>query len=139
MDVDKFRHRIAHRRRGVAAVLAGLSVLFVVASLRPAPSVCEVSDAAGFDLAAGEVAVPVNLQPSSVASTLRTGMVVDITAHGAQSARVVASRVRVIEVPKSGAMGVGDGVAVVAIRESDSLGLVHASSESLGVLIRSND
>ena len=133
VDVQHLRHTLSRRRRLVAAILAGLGVMFMIVSLRsPAPVAIENSSPDAV-LGADEVAVPVVVRPGVVIGALAPGMVIDLIgdAHTTREARI-------LRIPSSGFGPTSDAVVVVAVSESEGFALASRASEGLGVMIRPN-
>ena len=131
LDVQRIRHSLNRRRRIVAAVLAGLGVIFLVSSLRaPTPVALEGAspDAA---LLADEVAVPVVVTPGVVVGALAPGMTIDLIGDG-HTTRAA----RIIRIPAAGFGPTSDAVVVVAVPEEHGLTLASRASSGLGVMIR---
>lgn len=129
--MQHIRHTISRRRRIVAAALAGLGVVFLVASLRaPAPVALENSspDTA---LQADEVAVPVVVRPGAVVAALSPGMTIDLIGDGHATREA-----RIIRIPASGFGPSSEAVVVVAVPESQGLLLTSHASSGLSVMIR---
>lgn len=131
LDVQHLRNTLSRRRRIVAAVLAGLGVIFLIASLR-SPAPITVQDASpDAVLNVDEVAVPVVVTPGVVVEALSPGMVIDLIgeAHTTREARI-------LRIPTSGFGPSSDAVVVVAVPESQGLSLASHASAGLGVMIR---
>lgn len=131
VDVQHLRHTLSRRRRIVSAVLAGLGVLFLIASLR-SPAPITVQDASpDAVLNADEVAIPIVVSPGVVVQALSPGMVIDLIgeAHTTREARI-------LRIPTSGFGASSDAVVVVAVPESEGLSLASHASGGLGVMIR---
>ena len=88
-----------------------------------------------FDIAPGEVAVPVVISPSGALSTLASGMQVTLVSQDAS--RI--DSVRVIDTPTSGFGALPESIAVVALSEQDALVLASHPSQPMGVMIHSRD
>jgi len=131
LDVQHIRHTLTRRRRIVAAVLAGLGVIFLISSLRgPTPVAIEDSPA-GTGLHADEVAVPVVVRPGVVVGALTPGMIIDLIGDGHTTREA-----RIVGIPRSGFGPTSDAVVVVAVPEAQGLALASHSSAGLNVMIR---
>ena len=87
------------------------------------------------DIAPGEVAAPVLINPAGALSTLASGMQVTLVGHNAS--RI--DSVQVVDVPTSGFGVSPKSIAVVALSEQDALVLASRPSEPMGVMIHSRD
>jgi hypothetical protein len=130
------RRLIRRHRRPLAAALAGLGAVLLLISVRATPTgASSVPTPPGrSDVDAGEVAVPVVLASSALASVLDVGDVIDLVAVSADdpaSARLLAPRARVVELPSGGSAlsASSSAVIIVAVDESEALAL---SAESTG-------
>lgn len=131
LDLQHIRHTLSRRRRIVAAILAGLGVVFLISSLRtPAPVALESAspDAA---LSFDEVAVPVVIRPGVVVGALAPGMNIDLIADGHTTREA-----RIIRIPASGFGPTSDAVVVVAVSEDQGLTLASHASAGMSVMIR---
>lgn len=131
LDLQHLRHTLTRRRRIVAAVLAGLGVVFLISSLRaPAPIALE-SASPDTALASDEVAVPVVVRPGVVVGALTPGMTIDLIGDGH-----ITREARIIRIPASGFGPTSDAVVVVAVPEAQGLTLASHASAGLSVMIR---
>jgi hypothetical protein len=129
------RRLVRRHRRPLAAALAGLGALLLLISVRAAPtgaSSAPVPDGRS-GVETGEVAVPVVLASSALASVLDVGDVVDLVAvprDDSASARLLAPRARVVELPSGGSAlsASSSAVIIVAVDESEALALSAAST-----------
>lgn len=131
LDLQHIRNTLSRRRRIVAAILAGMGVVFLIAALRaPAPIALE-SAAPDTALLADEVAVPVIVRPGVVVGALSPGMTIDLIGQGHRT-----HAARIIRIPASGFGPTSDAVVVVAVPESHGLSLASHASAGLSVMIR---
>lgn len=131
LDLQRIRHTLSRRRRIVAAVLAGLGVIFLISSLRaPAPVALE-NASADTVLLADEVAVPVVVRPGVVVGALTPGMTIDLIGDGHTMREA-----RIIRIPASGFGPTSDAVVVVAVPEEEGLRLASHAWSGLSVMIR---
>ena len=93
--------KIRRYRRPLAAALAGLSVLLIVAGLRPSPVNESPADPI-VQLAADQVAVPVALANPAITSAIRIGDVVDVIALSDGGDQTIARDVTVIDIVDAG-------------------------------------
>ena len=135
------RRLVRRHRRPLAAVLAGLGALLMLTALRGAPADAGPSPilTGRSGIGAGEVAVPVVLASSALASVLEVGDVVDLVAASGDdpdSARLLAPGARAIELPSGGSAlsASASAVIVVAVRAADALPL-SATSASGGLTV----
>ena len=117
VDVARFRHHLNRRRRLVAALLAGAGAFLLITALRsPTPNL-DSGLGPRFDIAPGEVAVPVVVSPFGALSTLASGM--RVTLVGQDASRI--DSVRVIGIPTSGFGASLKSITAVALSEQDAL------------------
>lgn len=131
LDIQRMRHTLSRRRRIVAAVLAGLGVIFLISSLRAPGPVALESASPDTALLADEVAVPVVVSPGVVVGALTPGMTIDLIGDGHTTREA-----RIIRIPASGFGPTSDAVVVVAVPEEQGLTLASHASSGLGVMIR---
>jgi hypothetical protein len=136
-DRRELQRLINRYRRPLAAICAGLAVLIAMSVIRvegqePAQTAVNLSGPA-----VGEVAVPVIVGSSQIASIASGGDYVDILAvpkesiaESSTAATIVARRARVVESgsPGGGFMPASGGMLVVAVDESTALAIADASS-----------
>ena len=116
VDVSRFRHHLNRLRRLVAALLAGAGAFLLITALRsPTPNL-DSGLGPRFDIAPGEVAVPVVVSPFGALSTLASGM--RVTLVGQDASRI--DSVRVIDIPTSGFGASLESIAAVALPEQDA-------------------
>jgi hypothetical protein len=144
----RFRHVLVRYRRPLAALAAFSSVLLTIVALRPAGSAAvqgpipssDGSQSSSWQTVLGDslVAAPVRLADADVVTLIHPGSVVDIlAADGKGHATVVASSVKVIEVPKidSGALAASSfGGALVVVAVSPTVATSLAATASVGPL-----
>jgi hypothetical protein len=135
LDPHRLRREANRRRRLIAAVLAGLGVLFVIASLRPAPPTLAVDTPASSALFGDEVAVPILIRPAAIAGALEPGMVVDVVALE-QPLSLLAEGARVLRLPGGGFGPTSEAVAVLAVPQSEGVRLASQATNGVGVIIR---
>jgi hypothetical protein len=145
MDPSVIGHLIRRYRRPLAAVSAGLAVMLalaVITSPSPAAVQTEMEIAAG--PAPGEVAAPITLASSEIASSLSVGDIIDIVAipaarnaeqvlNSGQTGRatILARKARVLQVSDSqGFTSNSSALIVIAVSESVALTLADATSSS---------
>lgn len=121
---------IRRRRRILAALCAGLAAVIALGAVRaPAPTTTTPSAPV---LAAGEVAVPVQLMSAAIAETLRSGNVIDLVAvprTGEQPAEVVATDVTVMSVASNSGFGTTAApVVVVAVPRPTALAIADVTA-----------
>lgn len=116
---------VRRHRRIIGAVLASVSVLFIVASLRTSPEPIAARDVI-WELPQGYVAVPLTLD-SEIAQSLTPGDLVDVHRIDEAGAVKVAGDAQVLRLN-------GPSI-VVTVSESDARALVGASLADLGVVI----
>lgn len=101
----------------MAALLAGAGAFLLITALRsPTPNL-DSGLGPRFDIAPGEVAVPVVVSPFGALSTLASGM--RVTLVGQDASRI--DSVRVIDIPTSGFGASLESIAAVALSEQDAL------------------
>lgn len=131
LDLQRIRHTLSRRRRIVAAVLAGLGVIFLISSLRAPTPVALENASPDTVLLADEVAVPVVVRPGVVVGALAPGMTIDLIGDGHTTREA-----RIIRIPVSGFGPSSDAVVVVAVPQEQGLTLASHASSGLGVMIR---
>jgi hypothetical protein len=130
--------RVSRRhRRVIAAAVAGLGVLFALASLQqsPPPQVLLSESRIADTLLSGEVAVPVILTSPSSASVLNVGDLIDLVGTTPEGApEVLATSARVLRIPiTTGASN--PSVLVVAVDQSIGTTLALSSTINSGVAV----
>jgi hypothetical protein len=130
--------RVSRRhRRIIAAAVAGLGVLFALASLQqsPAPQVLLGESRIADTLRSGEVAVPVTLTSPSSAAALSVGDLIDLVGNSPEGApRVLATSARVLRIPVTTG-GSNPSVLVVAVDQSIGTTLALSSTINSGVAV----
>jgi hypothetical protein len=133
----RLQRLIRRRRRPLAAGLAALATLLALTILRTPPSTV----GAGTPLptpsliAAGEVAVPVLLNPAGISRTLHVGQALDIVGIGPDdSASVIAPDARIVAIDEAGGALVGSGGAIVMVAVPERVGLSLAAATAQGGL-----
>jgi len=116
---------IRRYRRPLGAVLAALSVLLVVSALRTSPEPAD-TDTSRWNLADGQVAVPITID-SAIVQSLTPGDLLDVHRLGVQGPAQVARDAHVLRINGSS--------IVVSVHEDDARALVAASLDDLGVVI----
>jgi len=111
-------------RRPVGAVLAALSVVFIIAALRtdPEPAVATPQ----WSLPQGFVAVPVTVASSDIAQTLAPGDFVNL--YRLSDAGRITSGAQVLR--RS-----GSAVVVIQVQQSDAAAVVASHADGVGVVI----
>jgi pilus assembly protein CpaB len=132
-STDATRRWLTLHRRPVAGGCAFVAVLLGLSALSsPSQQPSAESDAGeGLTIPAGQLAVPVRLADSAVASLLQPGDQVDVfAADGRSGARVVASRVTVAATPTTdeGPSWTGDEGFVVLLAMPGQAGALAAAS-----------
>lgn len=131
---------LRRHRRLLAAVLTALSVLFIIAALRPPPPAPPVPPDPRLP-PPGQVALPVELASPSAASLLQVGDRVDVVSvrESDQVARILARDVTVL-LPAAGGGFVGStsGSVLLAMTEAAALQVAQAPGE-VTVLLRQPD
>lgn len=131
-------HRWSRRhRRAIAALLAGAGVLLALGSLQGAPPPPAPTVDAGIAgaLRTGEVAVPVELASSPVASVLVPGDLIDLIATSPDgTSSVLATAARVLRTPPVPGVG-STPVLVVAVDRSVGATLASGSAMNSGVAV----
>ena len=135
VDISRLRHHLNRRRCLVAALPAGAGAFLLITALRSPTPVLDSGLEPRFDIAPGEVAVPVVVSPSGALSTLASGM--RVTLVGQDASRI--DSVRVIDIPTSGFGASPESIAVVTLSEHDALVLASRPSQPMGVMIHSRD
>ncbi|MFM8893901.1 MAG: hypothetical protein ACKOE2_00670, partial [Actinomycetales bacterium] len=143
LDRQHLRRLLQRHRRIVAACLAGLATLLALTVFaRPPEAVAPTGQAAPTNQAGrNQVAVPLILKESAMASIAEPGDLIDVIAvrrsgsdpsQGEVAPRIVARRARVIEAadPGSGLMPLSNGVLVVAVDETTALELAEAATSA---------
>lgn len=137
LDRRELQRLVNRHRRPLAAICAALAALISLSVIRvegqePAQAAINLAGPS-----TGEVAVPVIVGSSQIASIASNGDYVDILAVPKESiaasptaATIVARRARVIESgsPAGGFMPASGGMLVVAVDESTALAIADASS-----------
>lgn len=136
VDPHRLRRDLTRRRRTVAAVLAGLGVFFIIASLRPSSPTLVADAPPDAVLTADQVAVPVLVRPAAVASALTPGMTIDVIDPESPDIPIAQSA-RVLRLPSSGFGPTAEAVVVLAVPETDGKALASHASTGVGVIIRS--
>ncbi len=133
----KIARVLRRHRRIVAATVAGLGVLFALASLQqsPAPPVLLSDVRISDNLQSGEVAVPVTLTSPSSASALSIGDLIGLVGTTPEGApEVLATSARVLRIPIT--TGVSNpSVLVVAVDQSIGTTLALRSTINSGVAV----
>lgn len=134
-STDASRRWLALHRRPVAAGCAFVAVLLALSALSsPSPQSPAEPDAdRGMSIPAGQLAVPVRLADSAVASLLQPGDQVDVfAADGRSGATVVASRVTVTATPPTdeGPWTDSEGLVVLLAMPEQAATLAAASAGS---------
>lgn len=133
MGLPRIPRLVRRHRRPFAMALAALSVVLFGLSLRspvPTPAGAVMSG-----LGTGEVAVPIVLDSPALASTLRTGDIIDVVRVSEDGrGSLVAADARVLETSTPG--GMPDAVIVLAVDEARGQGLAELSTSQLSVIIR---
>lgn len=111
-SVPALRRIVRRHRRPIAAASAGISVLFMIAALRPEPIEAPLVESAP-RLHAGEVGIPIAIANASLVSMIRDGDVVDVLAITEASPVRVAEAVRVVDATEQ-------GVLLLAVPQSDT-------------------
>ena len=134
-SVTQIRHVLRHRRRPVAAALAGAAVLIALISLQPAPPVT----APPLDPTQpipGEVAITVELSSQAAAAVITPGDRVDIIERPeAGPPRIIARDARVLAASSAGFLASSSAALLIAVDEPTALRLSGASGD-LTPLIR---
>jgi hypothetical protein len=97
---------VRRHRRIIAAILAGLSVLFIIGALRP-PAPQPVPSTPLARIQANEVGVPIAIANPALVNTLKESDVVDVIALDSLTPVVIARRARIITTSDGGVLLVG--------------------------------
>jgi hypothetical protein len=145
MNSSVIGHLIRRYRRPLAAVSAGLAVMLALAVLTsPSPEAVQTEMQIAAGPAPGEVAAPITLASSEIASSLSVGDIIDIVAIPATSdverapvsdqigrATILARKARVLQVSHAeGFTSNSSALIVIAVSESVALALADATSTS---------
>ena len=126
LDRSSITTLVRRRRRPLAAVSAGLAVLFALGALAGPPA----DPTSPAPLGPGLVAMPLAL--AGVNAVVRPGDIIDIVAvpDDATGARIIAREASVLSASASGFGSSSTTAVVIAVGEPDALALADAASTS---------